>query len=276
MPSRIEPGLLTEDANVREAVCVHTNKIYDSCKDKDCLEDLRVYLSPASQNAVDNAVNIRSRSAELLCAIPEVEPVSFNRGYYTVDIRFYYRIRGEACTFNNQSAPICGMATFNKRVLLFGSEGNAKIFSSERSGGCMSRRSIESSNLPTAVVEAVDPIVLDFKFVDACSCPKSDIEVFEVPGFVSEVFEDALSFEGAGRRVYVTLGQFTIVRLERDSQLLIPAYDYCMPDKECAGSGENDPCTLFSRIEFPVDEFFPPDALSAPEDYREMLDAAAE
>ena len=35
------------------------------------------------------------------------------------------------------------------------------------------------------------------------------------------------------RRSYVTLGQFSIVRLERDTQLLIPAYDYCLPEKEC-------------------------------------------
>lgn len=30
------------DTNFREAVCVHTDKIYDSCRDKDCLENVRV------------------------------------------------------------------------------------------------------------------------------------------------------------------------------------------------------------------------------------------
>ena len=39
------PGPLQEDACIREAVCVHTRKIYDSCRDKDCLEDLRLYLT---------------------------------------------------------------------------------------------------------------------------------------------------------------------------------------------------------------------------------------
>jgi hypothetical protein len=42
-----------------------------------------------------------------------------------------------------------------------------------------------------------------------------------------------------------------------------------MPDKECIGSNEEDPCTLFARIHFPVDEFFPPDTLECPEGYRE-------
>ena len=71
--------------------------------------------------------------------------------------------------------------------------------------------------------------------------------------------------------VYITLGQFSIIRLERDSQLLIPVFDYCMPEKECTGCGSDDPCTLFSRISFPVDEFFPPDAIDNCECYRDAL-----
>ena len=60
-----------------------------------------------------------------------------------------------------------------------------------------------------------------------------------------------------GRQLFVTLGQFSIIKLERDIQLLMPAYDFCMPDKECAGNPE-DPCALFQNFQFPVDEFFPP------------------
>ena len=33
---------------------------------------------------------------------------------------------------------------------------------------------------------------------------------------------------------------------------------------------EDDPCTLFSRIRFPVEEFFPPDSICNCEDYRSM------
>ena len=44
-----------------------------------------------------------------------------------------------------------------------------------------------------------------------------------------------------------------------------------MPDKECEGSTDDDPCTLFSRVRFPVEEFFPPDTVSLPEDYRSLL-----
>ena len=40
---------------------------------------------------------------------------------------------------------------------------------------------------------------------------------------------------------------------------LIPAFDFCIPDKECVTSGDN-PCELFRKIDFPTDEFFPPKA----------------
>ena len=76
----------------------------------------------------------------------------------------------------------------------------------------------------------------------------------------------AVSGAHEGRRVYVTLGQFSIIRLERDSQLLIPAYDYCMPSKECtAGGGEEDPCAIFRQVQFPAEEFFPANTITPPE-----------
>ena len=31
--------------DLREALSIHTRKITDSCRDKDCIEDLRVYLT---------------------------------------------------------------------------------------------------------------------------------------------------------------------------------------------------------------------------------------
>lgn len=67
----------------------------------------------------------------------------------------------------------------------------------------------------------------------------------------------------------MTLGQFSMVRLERDSQLLIPMYDYCMPTRECAGGdedGDDDPCEIFRQIRFPVGEFFPPSTLPGMEE----------
>lgn len=78
------------------------------------------------------------------------------------------------------------------------------------------------------------------------------------------MFGDDIILDNSVRKLYVTLGQFSIIRLERDIQLLMPAYDICMPVKECTCSGGSncrteDPCDIFERFEFPVDEFFPRD-----------------
>ena len=60
-----------------------------------------------------------------------------------------------------------------------------------------------------------------------------------------------------GKVVLVTLGIFTIVQLVRNVQMLMPIYDFCLPTKECCTNSEN-PCDMFQKMCFPVDEFFPP------------------
>ena len=272
MPSRVFPGPIEDEARTsfREAVCVHTSKIFDSCRDKDCIEDLRVYPTVDSQAIIENAVSVRARSAELLYVSIDVEEIAFNRGFYTIDARCFYKVTGDAYSLINRSAEIEGLAIFDKRVILFGSEGNAKIFSSETVLDGVDTQLLERTKLPTAVVEAVDPIILNMKLVDV-SDVTPELEVVDVPDFIADSFSSPITLESNGKRVVVTLGQFSIIRLERDSQLLIPSYDYCIPDKECGGGSDDDPCSMFSRITFPVDEFFPPDTLSVPEGYREAL-----
>jgi hypothetical protein len=46
-------------------------------------------------------------------------------------------------------------------------------------------------------------------------------------------------------------------QLIRNVQMLMPVYDFCMPSKECPPTSES-PCDLFKKMNFPVDEFFPP------------------
>src|SRR5699024_8412548 len=113
-------------------------------------------------------------------------------------------------------------------------------FSSQVRIDALDRQMIERSNLPIAVVEAVDPIVLDAKLVDCCQNRCCDCDICEIPSCVCQCFASELTMGDDSRRVFVTLGQFSIIRLERDSQLLIPVYDYCLPDKECPGGCGRD------------------------------------
>lgn len=262
MADRVVPGPVENSACIKEAVCIHTRKIFDSCRDKDCVEDLRVYPTVCSQVYIESAFSVRPRSAELLYAQVNVEEITFNRGYYTVDVTYFYKIKGETFPAGNT---VTGLAIFDKRVMLFGSEGSVKTFSSDGLGG------IFVPDMPVGVVETVDPICLHLKLVDAETVSPCEAEVRDIPERIIGAFDEALVYNDTQRRLYVTIGQFSIIRLERDTQLLIPAYDYCMPDKECQGSSEDDPCTLFSRIRFPVEEFFPPNNLCCDECYKDLV-----
>lgn len=107
--------------------------------------------------------------------------------------------------------------------------------------------------------------------MDAGAQAAGELEPGEIPAFIRESFPEELVLGPNGRRWYATIGQFSLIRLERDTQLLIPAYDYSLPEKECPGSSEDDPCELFGRIRFPVEEFFPPDSVSDAAEYRNMV-----
>ena len=61
---------------MQDSLSIHTRKITDSCRDKDCIEDLRVYLTTGSQQILDSASNARVRSAELLYTYIDVETVA--------------------------------------------------------------------------------------------------------------------------------------------------------------------------------------------------------
>lgn len=255
MPEKVSPGPLRGNPAPKEAVCIHTRKVYDSCREKECLRDLRVYLTSTSQAILENTVNVKAREAELLHASIDVEPITYNRGFYTVDVRYFYRITLDASCGVGRPKTLYGLAVYDKRTVLFGSEGNARIFSSDYCWNAQDIQNPERSNLPVAVVEVVDPVVLGCKTLDSCcgNCGSAA----DVPADICGCFEEDLVVNSEGRQLYVTLGQFSIIKLERDIQLLMPAYDFCMPDKECAGSTD-DPCALFQNFKFPVDEFFPP------------------
>ena len=60
-------------ADLQEALSIHTRKITDSCRDKDCIEDLRVYLTTGSQTILDTAAGAKVRCAELLYTYIDVE-----------------------------------------------------------------------------------------------------------------------------------------------------------------------------------------------------------
>lgn len=277
MADHTMPGPGCDLNSIREAACIHTKKIFDSCQSKDCIEDLRVYLTCASQEVIDAAQSVKCGRATLLSVLVTVDPLQMNRGFYSVDLTYYYKIECEAYTGCSRPSTIIGLAVFEKRSILFGSECGTKLFLSS-SGRCdesCTPLSIPSSN-PDAVVEAVDPILLDAYFRSPHSPHAEEWTAPSVPQEILAYFNEPLALVAApSRALYVTLGQFSIVRLERDAHLMIPVYDCCIPDKECSCDiCDNDPCELFQKVQFPVNQFCPPcnaDDIDPFDDFRRQL-----
>ena len=253
------PGSVPCDLNdLRQAISIHTRKITDSCRDKDCVEDLRVYLTRGSQNILDSCAGAKVRCAELLYTYIDVEPVAFDRNHYCVEATFYYRVLADATVGACRPVTLHGLAVFSKRAVLCGEDSRAHIFTSDTHLGGPDGVTVESANRPTAVVEVLDPMVLSSKVVDVCHCPK-EMAVQQIPAGICSCFDEELVLCGEQRRLQVTLGQFSIVRLERDAQLVVPFFDYSIPTKECCESPgcAEDPCEMFSKIPFPEQAFAP-------------------
>ena len=154
---------------------------------------------------------------------------------------------------SSNPAVVNGVSIFSKRVILYGSEGNVKMFSSDFAQDELDQQN-NADVLPKATVQVAEPIGLSARICDSQShgCDSC----CRIPDSISRRFGGELDFE-SDRAVYVTLGIFTIVQIVRNVQLLIPAYDFCIPEKECVATSD-DPCAMFRRIDFPTDEFFPP------------------
>ena len=156
MSEQCQDTLRCNPQDLREAMSIHTRKITDSCRDKDCIEDLRVYLTTGCQGLLDSAANARVRCAELLYTYIDVEPVAFDRNHYCIDVTFYYRILADAIVGAARPATLYGLAVFTKRAVLCGEDSCAHIFRSDTRLGEHDGPSRCYANRPTAVVEVTD------------------------------------------------------------------------------------------------------------------------
>jgi len=259
MSENCQDTLRCDPQDLQQAMSIHTRKITDSCRDKDCIEDLRVYLTRGSQSTLDSAAGAKVRCAELLYTYIDVEPVAFDRNHYCIDVTFYYRVLADATIGVSRPAALYGLAVFTKRAVLCGEDSRAHIYRSDTRLNEPDGLSRYYANRPTAVVEVLDPMVLSSKVREVCEDKCREDAALQIPAAIQQMFDDDLVLAGERRRLFVTLGQFSIVRLERDAQLVVPVLDYAIPSKECcdAPGCTEDPCEMFSRIPFPATQFTP-------------------
>lgn len=246
----------------KEAVCINSGRIYDSCSDKDCLEDLEVNFTPLNQAIINNATSVKCKCVQVYTVLMSVEEVAFNRGFYSVDMTFYFLVTLDAIVSPlTPPVKVEGISVFNKKVILYGSEGNVNLFTSDEVVTNHAKSCCKDTNMPKASISVVNPICLNVKLVEPTNC-NSECN-FCCPDVVSKLFDDEFDYCKPKKIVYVSIGLFSIVQLERTVQMMIPVYDFCIPEKECV-STTDDPCEMFKKIKFPVNDFFPPKLCDVP------------
>ena len=186
-------------------VCIDTHRVLDCCRDRDCFEDTRVYLSACGEEILANSTNVRTRSAKLLWAYVGVDEVPFNCGFYQVTVRYYVEVEFEACIAVGRSQTFKGLCALEKNVVLYGGEGKAISFSSSPNNTYCSIGDLDtvSTNEPTAIVETVEPVVLGTKVPD-CSCPCPCAEYADIPECVRNTFGEEIVLNSSGPRIYVS------------------------------------------------------------------------
>ncbi|MFA5561023.1 MAG: hypothetical protein WDA00_00060 [Eubacteriales bacterium] len=221
-----------------------------------------MFLNRFGQEVIDRATSCRTIDADIIWVFIGVSPIPFNRGFFQLTLKFYVKLKIEACVGGGRSQIIEGLAVIEKKVVLFGGTGNVSVFRSTNSDsfceiGCPDKF---SNNSPIGVCEVVEPIVLNTRIV-GCHCDCACIcccDCCDIPPSVANLFNDNDFVDNDDdNRLLVTLGIFSVIRLERPAQLLINATDYSVPDKECIASDDEDPCALFRSMAFPVNEFNP-------------------
>ena len=149
-----EVNSCSQNGGFNETVCIDAQRVYDSCGDKDCLEDLEVYFTPPTQNIIDKATNVRLRDVEVITVLLDLEPVPFHKGFYSVDMTFFFDVCLDV--FMQPAAvpvTVSGLSVFSKKVILYGSEGNVKIFSSDFKLDEFDHQNMFVRNLPKATVQ---------------------------------------------------------------------------------------------------------------------------
>lgn len=238
-------------------VCIDTKRVLDSCRDRDCFEDTRVYLTRTGEDLIATSTNLRTRNARLLWAYVGVDEIPFNCGFYQITVRYYIEVEFEACVGVGRSTTFRGLAALEKNVVLYGGEGRAVTFTSDPENSYCAPCDMNNrgTNDPVAVVETVEPIVLGTK-VNDCNCGCTCLDYPDIPAGVIDCIGEEIVINSTGPKVFVSFGIFSVIRIERPTQILVNATDYSVPDKECTAATNNDnPCMLFRNIAFPTGQF---------------------
>ncbi len=239
-------------------VILDAMQVFDSCRDRDCFEDVRVFLDEIGQSLIERTCQIRTRAAEICSSAISIEPVGLSRGFFRVTVRYYVRLEFEACLCPGKAQSFAGLAAVEKSVVLYGGESSVKIFRSSAVSDSFCSRPCTgemTGGMPEAVAEAVDPVILGTRVIDPAVCPcRCFCSCEDIPESLSCLIGSGL-VDSRSKYLAVSLGFFSVIRLERPAQFVVDGLAFHVPDKECAPVENGNPCDAFRRMAFPIGEF---------------------
>lgn len=245
----------TVDSRKIKEECIIAFKVYDSCRQQDCLTANEIGPARAAQNVVigneqiqegeiiDPPSNAAAVTIDNLCVkkviIVDKSPNPFKNGFWDVDLKyvFQYRLTFREADGTPINSPVCANSIFNKKITLFGSIGSDLVISTDLFK-CNTNDSTTLRAEPFILVEAkAVALSAELKLQRRCS------GIEDLPP--------------EPNRVNVTIGLFTIIKLYRLVNLNVQSRGFCIP-KECEDISPLNPCDFFESLDFPMDVFAPP------------------
>ncbi len=235
--------------------CIIAFKVYDSCRQQDCLTEAEIGPARAAEciciggehmnegDVIDPPDDAAAVSIDRLkikrILVVDKSPNDFRRGFWDIDLKYVFEYR---LTFREANgriiATIRANSIFNKKVTLFGSIGENLAIATDllmSQGGDGTTLDAE----PFVLVEAkAVALTAELKYTKRKNITREDLS--PTPNAVA-----------------VTIGLFTIIKLYRIVNLTVESRGFCIPD-ECDDISPLEPCRVFDNLDFPMDAFAPP------------------
>lgn len=235
--------------------CIIALKVYDSCRQQDCLTVNEIGPARAACNVtigneqiqegeiIDPPSNAAAVTIDQLCIkkviIVAKTPNPFKNGFWDIDLKyvFQYRLTFREADGTPINSPVCANSIFNRKVTLFGSVGSDLIISTDL---------FKSTTSDSTTLRAEPFILVEAKAVALAAELK-----------LQRRFGDTQDLPPEPNRVNVTIGLFSIVKLYRLVNLNVQSKGFCIP-RECEDVSPLNPCDFFDSLDFPMDVFAPP------------------
>lgn len=262
--------------------CIMANRVFDQCRLQLCLTP--DVLGPSRAAKCTNACNEVFNEGDIivppcnaasvmtdnfnLCKIliEKKQPNPFRPGFWDITIKYIFTYTLIFTSVDGcELCRICATSTYTTKLTLFGSVCTDVVMASD-----LNRHNTNNSGPFVTVEGKAVALSAELRYpVNSCNtccgcccdCNCGCSNSSNSCGCSNNCADSAASCPTA---VNVTIGLFSVIKLFRPVNIVVPSKGYCVPD-ECEGTGISgqNVCDFFDSIEFPFELFSPPATPSA-------------